>query len=276
MLKVHHLNCGTIHTNIPYPGVTHCLLLEGDKALTLVDTGFGTGDYTQPSSHMRRFTKFNAVPCDLEETAIHQVRAMGFNPQDVSHIVMTHLHLDHAGGIADFPWAMVHVFRKELDSALKTRRFSLVDRIGYAGEHLGADTNWTLHSPRGYKWFGFEAIPLLEETSCEVVIVPLEGHSRGHCAVAVHLEEGWILHCGDAYIRDMQIDIDEPKNPFPIGLRKISRVLFPSAPIARLRSLRREQGEAIEMFCSHDPISYAKLRGITVEEAVRRPKTGDI
>ncbi|MGD2155378.1 MAG: MBL fold metallo-hydrolase [Anaerolineales bacterium] len=276
MLKVHHLNCGTIHTNTPYPGVSHCLLLEGDKALTLVDTGFGINDYIHPSRHVRRFTRISGVPCDVRETALNQVKATGFEPQDVRHIVMTHLHLDHAGGIADFSWAQVHVFRNEYVSALKTRRFSLVDRIGYVDEHLRADINWMLHSFTGFKWFGFDAIPVLEQPSYEVFIVPLAGHSRGHCAVAVQLEEGWLLHCGDAYIRDMQIDIDEPKNPFPIGLRTISGVLFPPGPIARLRALRREHGEVIKMFCSHDRASYAELRGISLDEHIMRPKTGEI
>jgi hypothetical protein len=170
----------------------------------------------------------------------------------------------------------VHVFRNEYVSALKTRRFSLVDRIGYVDEHLRADINWMLHSFTGFKWFGFDAIPVLEQPSYEVFIVPLAGHSRGHCAVAVQLEEGWLLHCGDAYIRDMQIDIDEPKNPFPIGLRTISGVLFPPGPIARLRALRREHGEVIKMFCSHDRASYAELRGISLDEHIMRPKTGEI
>jgi glyoxylase-like metal-dependent hydrolase (beta-lactamase superfamily II) len=211
----------------------------------------------------------------LGETAINQVRALGFDPQDVRHIVMTHLHLDHAGGIADFPWAQVHIFRNEFDSVLNPRPYSLVDHIGYVDEHLRADVNWMLHSSLGLQWFGFEAIHLLEEPTYELLLVPLVGHSPGHCDVAVRLKDGWLLHCGDAYIRDMQIDIDSPKNPFPIGLRSVSGILFPFGPIARLHALRREHGETIQMFCSHDPNSYAELRGISLDEDHTHAKLGD-
>jgi len=34
----------------------------------------------------------------------------------------------------------------------------------------------------------------------DVLLIPLPGHSRGHCGVAVKTGEGWLLHCGDAYL----------------------------------------------------------------------------
>jgi glyoxylase-like metal-dependent hydrolase (beta-lactamase superfamily II) len=46
---------------------------------------------------------------------------LGFSPRDVRHIVLTHLDFDHAGGLDDFPWAMVHLLRRERDHALKQR-----------------------------------------------------------------------------------------------------------------------------------------------------------
>ncbi|WP_157871168.1 MBL fold metallo-hydrolase, partial [Streptomyces aurantiacus] len=40
---------------------------------------------------------------DLRETALHQIRQLGFRAEDVTHIVVTHFDADHVGGLADFP-----------------------------------------------------------------------------------------------------------------------------------------------------------------------------
>jgi len=267
-MRIHHLNCTTIHTNLRYRGVTHCLLLEGDSSLTLVDTGLGTRDYTSPSRHVRLFTRVNGIPCELNETGIRQVAKLGFKPEDVRDIVLTHLHLDHAGGVADFPWADVHVFRTEYEAATRPRRLSWVDRLGYAREHLGSGTNWVLHSLEGEKWCGFDCARVLGESPFYVLLVPLEGHSRGHCGVAVDSGEAWLFHAGDAYVRDMQIEPDDPRNPFPVWVRPLAQQLFPEEPLERLRLLQREHGGEITIFSSHDPIAYSRLRGVSIEEAV--------
>ena len=152
-MRIHHLNCTTIHTNLPYPGGTHCLLLERDDGLTLVDAGFGTRDYASPSPHADLFMKVNGIPRNIDETATRQVTKLGFKPEDVRQIVMTHLHLDHVGGVLDFPWAEVLVSKDEFGAMKNPRKRTLMDRIGYVREHVGPSTNWILHSPQGEDWF---------------------------------------------------------------------------------------------------------------------------
>lgn len=122
-MRVHHLNCTTIHTNLPYPGVTHCLLIEGEDSLTLVDTGFGIRDYASPSRHVELFIRVNGIPRDIDETAVSKVTKLGFKPEDIRRIVLTHLHLDHVGGVVDFPWGEVHVLKTEFESAINPRKW---------------------------------------------------------------------------------------------------------------------------------------------------------
>ena len=109
---------------------------------------------------------------------------------------------------------------------------------------------------------GFECVWVLEKTSLSVLLIPLRGHSKGHCGVAIEAEEGWLLHCGDAFVRDMQIDPEQPQDPFPVRVRPLARQLFPVDAIAKLRDLRREHGAQITFFCSHDPTMYSRLRGM--------------
>ena len=82
---------------------------------------------------MRAFLAINRVPRDAEETAFRQVSLLGYSPQDVRYIVLTHLHLDHSGGLSDFPWADVHVLAEEHHAALHHRIAKSL--IGYDATH---------------------------------------------------------------------------------------------------------------------------------------------
>ncbi|XUM21916.1 MBL fold metallo-hydrolase [Bradyrhizobium oligotrophicum S58] len=133
-MRVHHLNTGTM---CPRGGrlvsgsgglfararlVCHCLLIESDDGLVLVDTGIGSGDIAAPARLGARWVRQAAPRLDASETALQQVRALGFSPDDVRHILLTHLDRDHAGGIGDFPKAKVHVHRAEHAMAVEGLR----------------------------------------------------------------------------------------------------------------------------------------------------------
>jgi glyoxylase-like metal-dependent hydrolase (beta-lactamase superfamily II) len=121
-MNIHHLNCGTLHPlGLPRRdgkggffrrgyGVLHCLLVETGAGLALVDTGWGTCDCANPSRAVRFFMDFVGSVRDLEETAVRQVSRLGFDPADVRDIFLTHLHLDHAGGLPDFTIAVARLY----------------------------------------------------------------------------------------------------------------------------------------------------------------------
>ncbi len=246
--------------NLGYPAVTHCLLVETEEGLVLVDSGMGTRDYTNPSSFMDWFMGLNKVPRDMEETAIRQVAALGYAPEDVRHIVLTHMHIDHTGGLPDFPWAKVHVYEEEYQAAMNRRRFSIKERF-YSPAHWAHSPDWEMHSLDGEEWFGFDCTPVLRGKAHQVLLVPLAGHSRGHCGVAVKTPDGWLFHCGDAYIRQGQVDPRQPEDPFPGPTKLFGRWLFPPGAVQRLRELKRRHGDEARMFCSHDRDEFSRLRG---------------
>lgn len=86
----------------------------------------GIQDYAHPSPLMRVFLWLIGSPRDREETAARQIVRLGYTVEDVRHIVLTHLNLDHAGGLRDFPGAQVHLFRREYEAAAHPH--SLVER----------------------------------------------------------------------------------------------------------------------------------------------------
>ena len=108
---IHFLNCFTCKARVPRSWQTGalCLLIETEQGLVLVDSGLVTEDYSRPSAILRAFRIPMIAPMNPEEQAVRQVVQLGYQPEDVRHIVLTHMHFDHAGGPPDFPHATVHV-----------------------------------------------------------------------------------------------------------------------------------------------------------------------
>ena len=80
--------------------VCHCVLLETDRdGLILIDTGIGTHDCTQANKWPVGMRSVSRPRLDLNEPAAYQLKNLGFAASDVRHIIVTHLDLDHAGGL---------------------------------------------------------------------------------------------------------------------------------------------------------------------------------
>lgn len=256
-MVIHHLNCGTLKAPfVKVDSIVYCLLVETSSGLVLVDTGFGSRDYSAPSRKMRFFLRYMGVPCNLEETAIFQVKALGYDVKDVRHIIQTHLHFDHAGGLGDFPWVNIHIYKREYLAVMNPRG---IMEFAYDQSHWAHDPNWIFHEKDGSNWFGFDSIPVLETPEADFLLIPLPGHTRGHCGVAIGKPGNWLLHCGDAaspYHKDTYLyhrgesahRLDFLSSGFA------SRVIGPYVP--QLRNLLQEHGQEVRAISAHDKFSF--------------------
>lgn len=262
-MRVHHLNCGSLKP--PFPNVqsiVYCLLAETSQGLVLVDTGFGTRDYNDPSRKMNFFLNWMGTPRDLNETAIFQVRELGYRPEDVKHIIQTHLHIDHAGGLADFPWAEVHVHDKEYQAILSPKGFM---EFAYVQEHWQHGPKWIRHQDPVLDWFGFKAIPILSTPEADFLFISLHGHTRGHCGVAIGKPGSWLLHCGDAaspfysgsdlHNRDKSV---QKLNFLPESLA--NRIMGDHMP--PLRKMLEEHGDEVKAISAHDIFSFREYNSL--------------
>lgn len=268
-MKVHHLNCGCM---CPFggaffdgfsPGVTahlvcHCLLIETEQGLVLVDTGFGLRDVRSPRSRLSPFfIAFNNIQFEQKYTAIAQLEQLGFSAQDVRHIILTHLDFDHAGGLEDFPNAIVHVMQSEMDAVKERRGF--IDNRRYRYEQWNEVEHWKFYEAGGEDWFGFEAVHDLAGLPPEILLIPLAGHTLGHAGVAIHTAEGWLLHAGDAYFYRHEMDVDKrrctPGLQFYQWMMEVDRKtrLFNQD---RLHDLSCDRDKDVRLFCSHDAIEF--------------------
>ena len=118
-----------------------------------------------------------------------QLGRIGVRPSEVTKIVLSHLHVDHAGGLQYFPEAQVYVQKDELAYALYPNSFQA---LAYARETFAIpDIKWQVMEGDGVILTGITAILA-------------NGHTPGLQGLVVELpESGFILLCADAcYLRE--------------------------------------------------------------------------
>jgi glyoxylase-like metal-dependent hydrolase (beta-lactamase superfamily II) len=179
-----------------------CLLVDTDRGPVLVDTGLGLHDYLSPSLKVRLFRLDFGSHQNPYTTAIRQLDRLAISPEDVKHIVMTHLHFDHAGGLPDFPHAQIHVHRLEYEAMRHPRTWL---ELAYDASDFRHGPSWALYDKVDAIWLDLAAIRLPFRPS--FYLVPLFGHTEGHCGVAVQDGSRWIFNASDALPTNAQFDL---------------------------------------------------------------------
>lgn len=262
-MKVHHLNCGSMHPrSIAHGLVCHVLLIETNNGLVLVDSGVGLHDIADPA-HRFGPSRFLVRPAFNEsEAAIKQVSALGFNPQDVRHIILTHFDYDHTGGIADFPWAQIHLTSQESLAAAAPR--NRIERSRYLPAQSAHHPTLITHTPNlTESWRGFSGIKELTEISSDIVLIDLSGHTQGHAAVAVNAGDRWVFHAGDSFYHHRQITENAGRSP--LSLRIMERLIADDwAKVQenhrRLRELAVSNEADVLVVNAHDPLLLDRAR----------------
>ncbi len=282
-MKIRHLNCisacplggalmdGQSWLSIRGRLTCHCLLVEADAGLTLIDTGYGLRDIATPGDRLHWFFLTMLRPDFREEmTAVRQIQALGYNASDVRHIVLSHLDFDHAGGLDDFPEASIHLLAPERDAAIA--QATLLDRMRYRPQQWSSRNRWQVYPLNaGEKWYGFDHVQACKGLSAEVLLVPLAGHTLGHAGIAALGDKGWLLYAGDAYFYHGEMDHVHPHcTP---GLRFYQWLMEKdrSARLqnqARLRSLHRDHGDEVCIFCAHDTREFSHMAQRTSSQPI--------
>jgi glyoxylase-like metal-dependent hydrolase (beta-lactamase superfamily II) len=261
-MKIHHLNLGSMREidsteSLPSaPAVCHALLVETpDSGLVLMEAGLGLDDVTRPGDTLETEWVELVGPALLPaETAVRQIAALGHDPADVRHILLTHLDVDHSGGLPDFPQAEVHVMAAELQAALTE-----APNRRYRPSHWAHGPRWVTYPGTGDTWLGVEGVRP-STFSTDFLMVPLGGHTLGHAGVAVRDGDRWLLHAGDAYFYHRELSPDEPLSHPLMDIVQLDSQVDEESRLtsqARLRDLAHVHG--VEVFSAHDPWELSRM-----------------
>jgi N-acyl homoserine lactone hydrolase len=190
----------TVLTRSPWaPIPVRAWLIEHPAGLILVDTGQTAranepGYLPRESLYYRRSLKLRISP---EEEVGPQMRALGFDPSDIRWTILTHLHLDHDGGLS-------HVLDSEIVVSAAEYRFAR----GLAGRLRGyLPHRW----PEGFKPHlvtlpdrAYGPFPRSLELTSGIILVDTAGHTPGHISVVIEGEPR-LFFAGDAIYGQEQL-----------------------------------------------------------------------
>jgi len=161
------------------------MLAVGSGRVILVDAGIGE----KIGEKMRRIYAVESGESKLARS----LAGLGFSREDVTDVVISHLHFDHCGGCTvnsggklepAFPNAVYYVQKDNLETALNPNRR---EKASYLAENFVPLTDsGVLKTVQGR----VELFPGVE-------LIPASGHTSGHQIVKVNSERGVVVFCAD-------------------------------------------------------------------------------
>lgn len=205
MIKVHILPCGSTVVDealpfadrsknpLAYTGIGRgkkhkiavpvtAYLIEHPSALILVDTGWDTSIRTDARRY-EGFVNYFASPGFLPEgqAVTEHLARLGYAPGDIDYCVLTHMDIDHAGGIG-----LVRDAKRILASEAEVKAAQ-----GHHPRYLKR-----LWRDIPIETFPDEEYDLLGDGT--VTLLPLHGHSAGLTGVKVGTDGRYVIIAGDA------------------------------------------------------------------------------
>lgn len=167
-------------------------LLEHPKGVVLFDTGMHVELQTSTDRIGADTAKWITPYFSAGEELTARLDQRGYRPGDIDHIVLSHLHFDHAGGNQEVPDARVVVQRDEWAAGHDQR---LIDYGVYNPDDF--DHGHDVHEIVGeHDLFG----------DGTVVCIPTPGHTRGHQSLRIELESGPVVLTGDCVYLESMLD----------------------------------------------------------------------
>jgi glyoxylase-like metal-dependent hydrolase (beta-lactamase superfamily II) len=209
----------------PYTVPIPFFLLVHPKGKLLFDTG-------QPlSDAFRRNVDPDAdfIPLMTEhDYVIPQLAKLGIAPSSISHVAVSHLHGDHAGGLGEFKNAVHLLRRAELESSRRREAF----------EKLASKL---LDSEELYDVFG--------DGSARLMSTP--GHTPGHQSLLLASKDlGPTLLCADA------VYADEVLEDYALSSANSSR----ADAVRTLMKIRAMKRDGVRIVSGHDPVAWRSFR----------------
>ncbi|MFK7743640.1 MAG: N-acyl homoserine lactonase family protein [Roseobacter sp.] len=162
----------------PHPMDYFIWVLRKGTQVILVDTGY---DQTEAEARGR----------PIRQDPRDALRPLNLSPEDITHVIVTHLHYDHAGGLHLFPNAKLHLQAAEMQFATGPCMCHDTLRMPFTADHI-CEAVKRLYSGKLQFYEGDAQI------ADGITVHCIGGHSRGLQAVRVRTQAGWMVLASDA------------------------------------------------------------------------------
>ncbi len=162
----------------------------------LIDTGLHPSCATDVTGNMGRAARLlHRVRMEHDQALRFQLPVRGVEPDDVRVVIMTHLHIDHASAVSEFPQATFVVDRREWAAAARGGTLR-----GYHPRQFDHAFDWRTLDYDAEPVASFSAfarsLDLFGDGSVRLLSTP--GHTPGHQSVVLRTGSGEVLIVGDA------------------------------------------------------------------------------
>jgi N-acyl homoserine lactone hydrolase len=204
-------------------GITHLkaaevtasgLLIRHPRGNILVDTGSSThlqqeiADY--PFWSHLHFEILTDGKNGAADTSANVLRQSGIPPESLTAVILSHIHMDHAGGLVDLPGVPVYLSPDEIDFMARYRRLQTIQVVPAEAAAMDGRLHALHFEPKPYETFD-ESADIFGDGS--VVVVKLPGHTPGSVGIFVNLSPVFrIFHVGDAVNANEAIERRLPKS----------------------------------------------------------------
>lgn len=223
----------------PHPMDYYMWLLRSGDQVILVDSGYDQAEATARDRPIRLDPGAALAP-------------FGMTPDDITQLIVTHLHYDHAGGLHLFPNAHLHLQAAEMAFATGPCMCHDTLRMPFTADHV-CEAIKRLYAGK-LTFHDGEA-----QIADGVTVHCVGGHSRGLQVVRVRTEAGWLVLASDAahYYENV-----EAQKPFPIVV-DLQDMLDGFATLQRLAS------SASLIIPGHDPLVRTRFPGDLADHITR-------
>ncbi|NEU95687.1 N-acyl homoserine lactonase family protein [Bradyrhizobium uaiense] len=171
---------------------TFAWAIEHPEGVIVVDSGQGT-HLLEHSRELNPYVRWEVgFQIEREQEIGPQLRALGIGARDVRKVVLTHLHMDHDGGLAHFPNSEIIVPAGELAQAR-----GLLGRLrGYLPHRWPTWFDPTPVELPAEQFGSFKRSRRLTKAG-DIVAVATPGHTPNHMSVVVQDGDTAIFLAGD-------------------------------------------------------------------------------
>jgi N-acyl homoserine lactone hydrolase len=222
---------------IPMPS----FLIEHTKGLVLFDTGIAPEAIDDPvACYGQELADALGMTSSPDQRLDRQIEALGYELSDVTHVISSHLHFDHSGGLHLFPEAKFYAGAGELAFAHYP---AALGSFCFMPDQLARVAKYDWHEIPGVD------VDLFGDGSLVILFMP--GHTPGELSLKVRLPDRTFILTGDAVHLRQALSLEYP---FPLDCDTLSSV----RTLQRIKRLA--ESEEASIWITHDPDDWAEYK----------------